>query len=308
MKAKTILPLVIGLGVGFFAIKLGIDMVKRAKGSPTELSGVFVSAKTIEVSSEIKPNMLVVKEVPTNLVPSDSFVNKEKLIGRITKMPIAAGVPITKGMLSPPGSIPGLSSQIPPGHRAVSVKVNEESAVAGFITPGSRVDVSSVFGGQNAKSRLILSDVQVGAVGQSLSQTGPDGKTVKMAKSVTLFLRPADVQTLNAAIGSGRGRLRLALRGHTQDPGDSLLNRFLSKAKDIEQPAKSKDPDPTPVAVQVEPVASFHMVELRSGQEEWRLVFDEQGGVRRLSSDDPLPQELSSNDFRAPPAGGGDGL
>ncbi len=249
--------------MGFFAIKMGVDMVKRAKGDEPELKAVLVSARQIDAAQRIEESMLSTKQVPGNLVPSEGFFDKPSLVGRVTAMGIPPGVPITKSMLAPPGSEPGLSATIPPGYRAVSVKVNEESAVAGFIMPGSRVDVSAS-DPKGCGSRLILTDVEVGAVGQSLSQVGPDGKTVRMAKSVTLFLRPDEVQILHSH--SGRGRIKLALRGFGKEKkaASSFLSKLFSAAAK-KRLAAGND--------RSRPKTQQHVVEVAHGAEVQRVVF-----------------------------------
>lgn len=278
MRAKTIVPLIIGLAVGFFAIKMGVDMVKKAKGSQDERRKVYVTAKPIEVASKITKSMLAARDVPESLVPGDAFTDAKELIGRVTKMPIAAGVPLTNAMLAPPGAQPGLGARIPAGYRAVSVSVNEQSSVAGFITPGSRVDVSAVSGRKETSSRLILSNIEVGAVGQSLDRTGPDGKAVQITKSVTLFLKPTQVQVLNAAVGSRKGRIRLALRGYGSEPGPSFLSQLLTNAMQTQAPkARPAKPKTAPKTRH----ARFHVVEVRRGEQAEQLVFDENGGLRQ---------------------------
>lgn len=280
MKTRTLIPLVIGLGVGFFAIKMGVDMVQKAKGAPTESSQIFVSAQPIEVATRITETMVCAKAVPAPMVPRDAFTDAEALVGRVTGMSIVPGIPITKQMLAPPGSEPGLRAKIPAGYRAVSLKVNEESAVAGFIMPGSRVDVL-VAGrrGNDTSSRTILTDVEVGAVGQSLSQVGQDGKTVRMSKSVTLFLKPEEVQILHS--NSGRGKFRLALRGDADGPesGSSWGKIVASVGASI---GSIKPKVEVPKKVKVAALRQ-HVVETVRGDKRAWLVFDELGGVRQFS-------------------------
>ncbi len=279
MKAKTIVPLILGLGVGFFAVKMGIDMVKKAKGAQGVERPVLVSAKTIEVATMITPSMLTTTKVAASLVPGNVFTDEKSLVGRVTAMTVAPGVPITSTMLAPPGAEPGLAAIIPKGHRAVAVSVNEESAVAGFILPGAHVDVSTV-DEKTRTSKLILTDVEVGAVGQSLSEVGADGKTTRITKSVTLFLEPAEVQTLHAQ--SGKGRIRLAMRGAAGD-SDSSWSRILAKAM------ASAPPPPPPPKFKPKPrpkrATPTHIVEVMHGPVLETLVFDSSGRLRHPAAE-----------------------
>src|SRR5438477_240997 len=113
MKSKTVVPLVIGLAVGFFAIKMGIDLVQKAKGAQGNEVHVYVSAKTIEAATRITEPMLSTKKVAMSLAPSDAFTLSKDLVGRVTSMTIVPGVPITTAMLAPPGTEPGLRAVIP---------------------------------------------------------------------------------------------------------------------------------------------------------------------------------------------------
>jgi pilus assembly protein CpaB len=273
MKAKTLVPLIIGLAVGFVAIKMGVDMVQKAKGAQGPDRPVLVAAKPIEIATRITPNMLTTKSVPGASAPAGSFVDQKLLVGRVTGMRIAAGVPITASMLAPPGSEPGLRAIIPPGYRAVSVSVTEESAVAGFVVPGSRVDVFAV--SPIGEGKVILTDVEVGAVGQSLSEVGADGKTTHMSKSVTLFLRPEQVQILHAN-SVGKHKLRLAMRGNSNDPGDNFWSRLFQK---------SAQPKAEPTTVHETAVPREHVVMLRRGNELERYVFEESGDVLTFKGD-----------------------
>jgi pilus assembly protein CpaB len=280
MKPRTIIPLVIGLVVGFFALKTGLDMVQKARGAQGAERGVVVAAKTIDVASRISENMLTTKKVPATLLPSGSFTDIKLVAGRVSGMTIMPGAPISASMLAPPGSEPGLRAIIPAGLRAVSVSVTEESAVAGFLVPGARVDVFASLG-TAGKSKLILEDAEVGAVGQSLSEAGPDGKSTRITKSVTLFLPPEKVEILHG-FSVGKTKLRLAMRGDVKDPGESFWGKVMYKA------ATNPPPVEAPV-VAAPPPPKFHTVAVRRGAEVETLVFDEGGGVRSFKGDAPPP-------------------
>jgi len=287
MKPRTIVPLVIGLGVGVFAIKMGIDMVQRAKGAQSGETGVVVVEKRLDPGTQITSQMVGVKRVPAALLPPDAISDAKAVVGRVTMMTVPAGMPLTGSMLAPPGSKPGLRALIPPGKRAVSVSVNEEACVGGFVMPGCRVDVSAV--DRSGQSRLILSDVEVGAVGQSISEAGPDGKTTQMAKSVTLFVDEDQVQVVHAY--TGQGKIKLALRGNGKDPGEGLLSRLLAKATAPREPAPVRRES----LVQAPP--RYNVVEILRGSELQRVVFDETGACY------PYDQYMSRMSAGAAPVG-----
>ena len=121
--------------------------------------------------------------------------------------------------LAPPGTPPGLVVRIPKGLRAIAVKVAEEQQAGGWLVPGAKVDVSAVFsvnrpGARRTEtvSRIILQDVEIAAVGQSLGNESEESGA-KVVKSVTLLVKPADVPKLHLA--QTKGRLTFALRGQT---------------------------------------------------------------------------------------------
>ncbi len=273
MKARSLIPLIIGLGVGFFAIKMGIDVVRKAKAGHGDVVEVVVTATPVGVATRITEAMLASKSVPQELMPGDAFTDQQVIVGRVTAMSVSAGVPITPAMLAPPGSQPGLRAKIPEGYRAVSISVNEESAVAGFVMPGSRVDVYA--SGGNGSARLILSDVEVGAVGQSLSEVGKDGRTVRITKSVTLFLKPEEIKTLHASAGGRKSKaLRLALRGNSKKKqGDSFWSHVMANAlqKSLQRPVVEEQSNIVAVA------SRRHIVDVVRGTDVERLVFVEAG-------------------------------
>jgi pilus assembly protein CpaB len=283
MKAKSFIPLAIGLGVGFMAIRMGRDMLQRASGSQGTTQVVVVSSAEIGAASSIADSMLTTQKAPGALVPHGAFVDRKALVGRVTAAMIPPGVMITESMLAPAGTQPGLSSRIPDGFRAVAVKVDEASSVGGFITPGSYVDVSAVMterlnNQDRTSSRIILQNVKVGAVGQSLNSTGPDGKSVQLSRSVTLLVRPEDVPRIQMA--ASRGQVHLALRNGRDDTGE----RLAAGAKSFFEGLKPRHKTPPPQKPKAAPPAPRqHIVEVYRGTVLERLVFSENGEVHRAS-------------------------
>jgi pilus assembly protein CpaB len=101
---------------------------------------------------------------------------------------------------------------VSPGHRAVTVAVNEVAGVAGFVTPGNKVDVvltTPLPGNPNETiSKIVLQNVPVLATGQ-IAQETKDGKPI-VVPTVTLDLTPEDAE--NLVLAANKGPLQLLLR------------------------------------------------------------------------------------------------
>src|SRR4029079_4175608 len=81
---------------------------------------------------------------PRNAIPEGAFDKPEKLVGRVTVVGVAARETVTDFKLAPEGSQGGISAVIPAGYRAMTVKVDDVIGVAGFLQPGTMVDVLTV--------------------------------------------------------------------------------------------------------------------------------------------------------------------
>ena len=99
--------------------------------------------------------------------------------------------------------------------RAISVAVNEVVGVAGFVTPGTMVDVlvtgrlaGTEQNGNTNITKTILENVRVLAAGQKIEQDR-EGKP-QTVPVITLLVTPDDAAKL--AMGSTEGKIQLALR------------------------------------------------------------------------------------------------
>lgn len=219
MKARAIVPLVIGLGVGLIAIKLVVDVVQRAKGSGTDANAVpVVIAKTeIPVGMAVTPDMVKVSKASKGGLPSRYYDTAEEVTGRVARYTMLPGVVVQPTMLAPEGTVPGLGVKIPDGYRAVAVKVDEFSSVGGFLKPGSRVDVIAVLNvKKNRKTetitKIILQNIEVAAVGQQLDDQSDSNSNNALSRSVTLLVRPKEASELHLA--ATKGNIRLAMRSY----------------------------------------------------------------------------------------------
>jgi len=216
MRKQAIIPLAVGLVVGLIALKLGYDHLSRleqanARTGPTEK--VVVATRDIPVAVNLTAQDVKLVDMPKQFVPEGVLVDPKKVIGKSLKVSTAKRMPILASMVH---TGKGFGGVIPKGFRAVSVKVDEYSGVAGFLQPGAFVDVVGTFklrqddgGGSRTISKIVLQGVEVRAVGQKFREDA-GGKEADLVRSVTLLVKPADVERLQLA--SSSGKIRLALR------------------------------------------------------------------------------------------------
>src|SRR5438093_9038791 len=190
----------------FFSKKLN---TRRAQHASTQI---------ISTTSELPSGMtLGAKDVALVDWPSDfplqgSYSKVEDVIGHPLLNALGSKEPILKRNLGLEGSGIGLSGRIPPGMRATAVRSNEIVGVAGFLYPGSHVDVLVTYtppGGNNVPvTETVLQDVEVLTAGQT-TEPDPQGKP-QTVNVVTLLLNPEDSQTLQLA--SMQGGIQFVLR------------------------------------------------------------------------------------------------
>jgi pilus assembly protein CpaB len=151
------------------------------------------------------------------------FARAEEVVGRVTAIPLAAGEPVLENKLAPKGVIPGLTALLPPDKRAMTVKVDEASGVAGFLNPDNRVDVLvSVDKGDFNKdpiSKVILQNLRVLGTGQRIEKTL--GEKPQVVPTVTLEVSPAEGERLALAVREGM--ISLVLRNQQDDHVISTL-------------------------------------------------------------------------------------
>jgi pilus assembly protein CpaB len=122
--------------------------------------------------------------------------------------------PITANKIAASGA--GLAPAIPPGMRAIAVKVNDVIGVAGFVVPKSRVDVVVTIRRPNeSMTRTAASNVEVLAAGtrQDQGKTEKDSKTMNASTVVTLVVNPMDAERI--ALAQAEGEVMLVLRNST---------------------------------------------------------------------------------------------
>jgi pilus assembly protein CpaB len=171
-----------------------------------------VAARDLPVGTLLRTEDVRLVDWPGDVLPIGYASSTADVVGRGLMTPVKANEPLMSGKLADREAGNGLPILIPEGMRAVSVKVDEVIAVAGYVTPYTRVDVlvTASPDGQNAPpvSRVILQNVQTLAAGQSIERDA-DGKP-QTVSVVTLLVTPEDGERL--VLAATQGRIQLALR------------------------------------------------------------------------------------------------
>lgn len=240
-STRAIIMLILSLVAGVAAVLLASRwMGEQAAGSQTQ---VLVATRDLELGQAITPGMLQVIAWPTGTLPNGSFSDAKKLEGRVVRSSIFKGEPILTPKLAPEGTKAGLDSVIKDGRRAITVKVNEVVGVAGFLAPGSYVDllVNIKDDRENPLSQIVLERIMVLAVAQE-SNRGDETKP-KVVNAVTLEVTPMEAEKIDLARNIGTLSLMLRNQVDTKDNATAGARRNDLFARD------GKAPAPTPVAV-----------------------------------------------------------
>jgi pilus assembly protein CpaB len=184
-----------------------------AGAAATATQPVVVAAADLQLGSELKKEDLTVVNFPAGQAPEGTFKEPSEVIGRGLIAPIVKNEPLLPSKLASKEAGAGLPPVIPEGMRAVSVRVNEVIGVAGYVLPGTRVDVVATASPNQERadmtSKLILSNVQVLTAGTRMEQDQEKGKPVQVTV-VTLLVNPEQSERL--ALASTEGKIQLALR------------------------------------------------------------------------------------------------
>jgi len=172
---------------------------------------VVVANGDLPVGSKIEDKDVKVVRFPATDLPPHYYSQKSQVAGRGVVLPISQGEFVLPTKLAGANAGYGMPSLIPPGMRAVSVRVNEVVSVAGFVQPGTRVDVlltGNPNGSNEQQTTTVLENVAVLATGQKLERNAAG--EASSAPVITLLVSPDDAQKLTLA--GNQGHIQLTLR------------------------------------------------------------------------------------------------
>ena len=215
-KNRLVFGLALAFGVALLLSVYVYHAFQRASAvHPTKTQRIVVAAARLELGTQLTADKIQLIDWPADNPLPGMLTSTDAAVGRALITPVVANEPILDSKLAPREAGGGLSATIPQGMRAVSVAVNDVVGVAGFVGPGTSVDVmvtgqipGATQTGAQYVTRTILENIRVLAAGQKIEQDR-DGKP-QTVPVVTLLVAPQDADTL--AMASTQGKIQLALR------------------------------------------------------------------------------------------------
>src|ERR1044072_6150278 len=235
MNKRFVGVLIFAFGVASVAslmlYRLLLSRPSAAKAAASTVQ-IVLSTRDIEIGTVIKEEDVKLSDWPGG-VPVGSVTKTQSIVGRGVTAPIFAKAPVIESRLAPKGAGGGLAAMIPPGMRAVPVRVNEVVGVAGFVVPGMRVDV--LISGQRPQgdpglgtlTRTLLQNLEVLSAGTDFKKD-PEGKPIQV-QVINLLVTPEQAEQLSLA--SAQTQIQLVLRNPldrdtTKTPGTALALLF----------------------------------------------------------------------------------
>ena len=221
MRPQTLLVVVLALAFGGIAAVGALVFSSGNQGEGPAMSMILVAAAEVARGESIAAEAVVLRKYPTELLPAGALTKVEDAVGRCLLVPIVKDEPILEGKLAMKGAGRGLAPLITKGMRAITIATpNVATGVAGFIVPGSRVDVlwTPPDVGREDRTNVgdvpLLENVEVLAVDEKIDAPVTSRTDSGQMKSVTVQVKPEDAAKLTPALS--KGTVHLSLR----NPGD----------------------------------------------------------------------------------------
>ena len=287
------LALALSAGASFLVYRLIAGKVQAGRSTPH--TQIVTAVRDLQIGALVAPEDVRLTSW-SGAVPPRTFRKLEDVIQRGVTSPLYAGEPLLEQRLASKGAGAGLAPAIPPGKRAVSIRVNEVGGISGYAVPGTRVDVL-VQGRPDrngnrgeAFARTLLQNIEVLSAGQK-HQRDIEGKP-SVVQSVNLLVSPEEAELLSLA--NSEARLQLVLRNPI-DVGRAVTKGWFTpdllpggeKVRPPDTPLvrnpairRSSSPPPSPKALEPAPVrrpAESFSVELWHGSKKTRETFALEG-------------------------------
>ena len=211
------LAIVCGGSAAYFALTYLRQNTPRLMAAESPQHQVAVAARDLPLGTVLKAEDVRMIDWRGDAVPQGFLTSADLVVGRGLITSVRANEALLEGKLAAKGAGAGLSVTIPEGMRAVSVRVDEVIGVAGFILPGTRVDVMLTLppklDRKETVTQMILQNMRVLAAGQIVQQDA-QGKPI-MVSVLTLMVTPEEAELL--VLAANDGKIQLALRNTLDD-------------------------------------------------------------------------------------------
>ena len=279
-RARILIVLIVAVLVGGL---LSFTVYNYLRTRPVQVvktpeKNIVVAAGKLQLGARLKDQDLKLVPWPATDLPTGYFEKKDDLIDRGVVQPMVENEPILESKLAPKGVGAGLPPIIPTGKRALSIRANEIIGVAGYVLPGTRVDVvltGSPVGSNEPMTKIVLQNVEVVSAAQDI-QKDAEGKP-KTVTVVTLLATPEDIEKLTSA--SSQGQFQLALRNpldgeEAKTRGIQLSQLMRGGAPPPPPPSKAqRRVAPTIAAPAAPPVAPAVNIEVIKGDQRSNVKF-----------------------------------
>lgn len=241
-STRTLIVIVIAVGVAALASFGVYRAIQRMPVREVEVRSLHqvVATRTLEMGQLLTKDDVKLVAWPQSSPVEQGFTTVEAVLNRGLVDGVVANEPLTEGKLAPLEAGGGLPPTITAGMRALSVKVNEVIGVAGYVVPGTHVDVIVTLSGQGTQdsmTRVVVSDVEVLTAGTRMDQAkARDGQAIAAAV-VTLLVTPDDAEKI--ALAASEGSIMLSLR--------NPLDRVPTQTQGVRTAALMGQPAPAPV-------------------------------------------------------------
>ena len=227
MQGRSWIMLVVAAVLGLVAVILansyfsGMETRQAELARQQQLARIVVATRPLAFGAKLGPENVAMKNWPANSVPEGAFRTIPDVLkdNRVSLRPIVPGEPILASKVSGTDGRATLASLLPDGMRAVTIPINAVAGVAGFVLPGTLVDVlltrripGEGSTGEDMRSDVILANAKVLAVDQLADEKAGDPK---VSGTATLEVSLYDAQRL--IIAQRIGEMSLVLRNFTTD-------------------------------------------------------------------------------------------
>lgn len=251
MRLGSILTTIVGIGVAGGAVyyaqtQLNAPATQTTAVAAPEVVRVIATSQEIAFGQTIEQHMLTTIEWPAGSVPAGAITDIATLVPsgggepRRAKRTMAQGELILPSKISDWGEKVTIVQTIGENNRAISISVNAQTGVGGFVTPGDEVDiVLTRGGGDDLRAVTILQKIRVIGVDQ---RSDEQNEQAAVARTVTVEVTPEQGQKL--ALAQRAGTLSLSLRSLATEEDEPLEAVRLSDLMQELSPVPDDAPRP----------------------------------------------------------------